>query len=191
MRIVLVGPPGAGKGTQAVLLAKHLNIPHISTGEMIRNAIASGSEMGQRVKLVNDRGDLVSDELMKEVVSARLAEPDCVGGFLLDGYPRTVRQVADFDNILSKLNVILDRVIEFKVPRETLLGRVKNRAGIAAQGSGSRADDRDNVARKRLDVYDSQTAPLIDVLRARGIVRDVDGVGGIEEVSARIHKAIS
>lgn len=192
MRIVLVGPPGAGKGTQAALLAKRLNIPHISTGEMIRCEIASGSDLGARVKAVNDRGDLVSDGLMKELVAARLAAPDCKPGFLLDGYPRTVGQVAHFDDIQRALHVRLDKVIEFKVPRSVLVERVKNRAGAAKNTSGAavRADDQESVALRRLDVYEAQTAPLIDLFRTRNIVSEVDGVGTVDEVQARVVKAI-
>jgi adenylate kinase len=185
MRIVLVGPPGAGKGTQAVLLAKRLSIPHISTGEMIRGEISSGSELGTRVKAVNDRGELVSDKLMKELVRARLAHADCKTGFLLDGYPRTVPQVADFDEILSGLGVKLDTVIEFSVPQDVLIGRVKARAATKAAGAG-RADDDEAVAAKRLQVYEAQTAPLLELLRPRGIVRRIDGIGSVDEVSARI-----
>ena len=190
MRIVLVGPPGAGKGTQAVLLAKHLKVCHISTGEMIRAEIASGSELGKRVKAVNDRGDLVSDELMKEIVAHRLGAADCRSGFLLDGYPRTVGQVAHFDDILKTLNVSLDRVLVFAVPNAVLLERVKNRAGTAPKGTGSRADDQESVAKRRLEVYEAQTAPLIDLMRARGIVKEVDGTGTVEAVHAQVLKAL-
>lgn len=191
MRIVLVGPPGAGKGTQAVRLAQQLVIPHISTGEMIRGAIASGSELGQRVKAVNDRGDLVSDTLMKEIVAQRLAAADCKKGFLLDGYPRTVQQVLDFDSILGSLKVTLDRVLEFKVPREVLLDRVRNRAGAASQqGADARADDQEGVARRRLDVYEAQTVPLIEILKGRGLVREVNGVGSVDEVAGRVLAAV-
>ena len=190
MRIVLVGPPGAGKGTQAVLLAKHLKISHISTGEMIRAEIASGSELGKRVKAVNDRGDLVSDELMKELVISRLRAPDCSSGFLLDGYPRTVGQVAHFDDIMKTLGVALDRVLVFSVPKDVLLERVKNRAGAAPQGTGARADDQESVAKRRLEVYEAQTAPLIDLMRARGVVKEVDGTGTVEEVQSRVLRSI-
>jgi len=187
MRIVLVGPPGAGKGTQAVLLAKHLNIPHISTGEMIRNAISSGSELGQRVKLVNDRGDLVSDEVVIGIIADRLTEPDCAKGALFDGFPRTTAQADALDAMLAGRGQKLDSVIQFAVNDGILIERIKKRAADdEAAGKPVRSDDRPDVFSNRLAKYHRDTAPLIAHYRDKGLLKTIDGMQPVATVRAGI-----
>ncbi len=172
-KAVMLGAPGSGKGTQAELLAERLGIPAISTGEMLRAAVAAGSELGRRVEGVMASGDLVSDELIAEVVDARLAVPDAQGGFLLDGYPRTSPQADALDRILAKRETQLDHVIHLEVPQEELIGRA-----LARQ----RADDEEDVVRERLRVYHEKTAPLIDRYADAGLLRRVDGHRSIDAI---------
>ncbi len=172
-KAVMLGAPGSGKGTQAELLAARLGIPTISTGEMLRSAVAAGSELGARVEGIMASGELVSDELIAEVVDARLAEPDAQKGFLLDGYPRTAPQADALDQILSKRGTRLDHVIYLEVPEEELMGRA-----LARQ----RADDQEDVVRERLRVYQEKTAPLIDRYRDAGLLRHIDGNRPIETI---------
>jgi len=186
MRIVLLGPPGAGKGTQAVLLAKTKKIPHISTGDMMRAAIAAGSESGKRLKQYLDKGELVPDALVIEIIKDRLSQADCKGGFLLDGFPRTVEQASALDKLLSQLKMGLTHVLEVSVPDDVLIERIRKRG---ADGSG-RSDDTVEVATKRLQVYKTQTAPVTDYYNKHGKVIKIEGLGSIEEVSARLLKAL-
>jgi adenylate kinase len=187
MRLVLLGPPGAGKGTQAVLISKKFEIPHISTGEMLRSAVASGSELGRRVKSIMDAGELVSDDVIMEVVVDRLQQPDCAAGFLLDGIPRTLVQAQKLDAMLDSLNLQLLHVIDISVPEEVLLNRIKQR-GVSS--GDARTDDNAEVAKRRLEVYWAQTAPLSEYYRKAGLLREVDGVGEVEQVSDRIYRAL-
>lgn len=184
MRIVLLGPPGAGKGTQAVLLAKAADIPHISTGEMMRAAIAKGSPLGLKVKGFMDRGELVPDSVVIDIIRDRLSQTDCAKGFLLDGFPRTVDQVKSLDQLLKSLNKELTHIVEIKVADQILIERIKKRG---AEGSG-RSDDTGEVAAKRLQVYWAQTAPVAAYYREQGRLTEVDGLGSIEEVKARLGK---
>jgi len=186
MRIVLMGPPGAGKGTQAVLLAKSLNIPHISTGDIFRSNVSEQTELGLTAKKYMDAGDYVPDSVTNEMVKARLAEADAQAGFLLDGYPRTVAQVAELDGILGKLGSQVDLVIELAVDIDEVVARLVQRA--AEQG---RADDSAEVIRRRLEVYKEQTAPLIEAYRARGLLKVVNGMGEIEQVTARLSELVA
>jgi adenylate kinase len=172
-RILLLGPPGCGKGTQAELLATSLDIPAISTGEMLRAAVAAGSELGGKVEAVMAAGDLVNDELMAEVVRDRLAQADAGEGFLLDGYPRTPGQAGTLDDILADRGQELDHVVLIQVPEEVLIRRA-----LARQ----RADDQEDVVRERLRVYREKTEPLVRLYRERSLLREIDGDHSIEEV---------
>ena len=187
MRIVLLGPPGAGKGTQAVLIAKRFSIPHISTGDMLRQAVASGSELGLKVKSILDAGELVSDSTIMEVVADRLLQPDCAGGFLLDGIPRTLGQAQALDALLSGMGLPLQHVVDISVPELVLLDRIRQRGLVTG---GARTDDNAEVAAKRLQVYWNQTAPLSAYYRTSSLLREVDGVGAVEEVSQRIFRSV-
>lgn len=183
MKIIFLGPPGAGKGTQAVLLADKLGVPHIATGDMMRAAIASGSVLGQQVKSYIDRGDLVPDDVTVGVVRERLSESDCRNGFVLDGFPRTLFQAEQLIQIFDELKESGNsriKVIDIAVPREELLDRISQRS------SGGRSDDSREVADHRLSVYERQTKPLSDFFEALGVLSRVDGVGTVEEVHGRI-----
>lgn len=185
MRVVLLGPPGAGKGTQAALICKKFSIPHISTGDILREQVASGSPLGLKVKSVLDAGELVSDELVMQVVEARLSRPDCSQGFLLDGVPRTVIQAEILNAIMAKGDIQLTGVVQVLVPEDVLLERIRLRGGGSA-----RSDDTLEVAVRRLQVYREQTAPVAAFYQETGLLRGVDGVGTVEEVFARILSAL-
>jgi adenylate kinase len=185
MRLILLGPPGAGKGTQAKGLAARLGIPAISTGDIFRANVSSGTELGVLAKSYMDKGEYVPDEVTNDMVRGRLAEPDAVTGFLLDGYPRTTAQVEVLDGLLAESGAALDAVVELTAPREDLLARLSRRAEIEG-----RADDTEDVIRRRLEVYAEQTAPLTDLYGARGLVRKVDGMGAVDEVTDRLAKAL-
>lgn len=180
-RIVFLGPPNSGKGTQAMTLAEDLLIPAISTGEMLRSAVAAGSALGKRVEGVMNAGELVNDELMAEVVRERLAKDDAAGGFLLDGYPRTASQAATLDDIVSASGAQIDDVILIDAPEDVLVTR--------ALGRG-RVDDQEDVVRERLRVYHEKTAPLVDFYDGKGLLRRVDGDQSIEDVAVDIRKAV-
>lgn len=186
MRIVLMGPPGAGKGTQAVSLASQLGIPHISTGDIFRSNVSAETELGLLAKKYMDAGEYVPDTVTNEMVKHRLAQSDAAAGFLLDGYPRTVAQVAELDAILQKLGSKVDLVIELTVDIDEVVSRLVQRA--AQQG---RTDDSEDVIRRRLEVYAEQTAPLIEAYRARGLLKAVDGMGEIEQVRARLNQLVA
>lgn len=177
MRLVLLGPPGSGKGTQAELLSERLAVPAISTGDMVRAAIASGSEVGRRVEEIVASGSLVDDETMGTIVRQRLAQPDAKGGFLLDGYPRTMPQAETLASILSDLEVELDGVLMIDVPEDELVRRLLDRG---------RDDDQEEVIRHRLEVYGEQTAPLVEHYRRSGQLLEIEGLQGIDEVAASI-----
>jgi adenylate kinase len=176
-RVVLLGPPGAGKGTQAQVLGRHLGVPAISTGDMLRGAVTEGSELGRRVQGIMASGALVDDGTMAEVVRERLGRPDACRGFLLDGYPRTLPQAETLAGILRERGRELDAVLLVDVPEDELVRRALLRG---------RADDREEVIRERLRVYREKTAPLIGYYRERGLLREIDGNRPIEEVTARM-----
>jgi len=185
MRLILMGPPGAGKGTQAVGLADRIGGVHISTGDIFRRNVAEQTPLGKQAQEYMDAGKYVPDELTNAMVRDRLAQPDAQS-FVLDGYPRTADQVDELDDILASLGAKLDGVVSLVVAdREELVQRMIKRA----QTSG-RADDTEDVIRHRQDVYDKETAALIPVYRDRGLVREVDGVGTIDEVAQRIAAAV-
>ncbi|MCG3133708.1 MAG: adenylate kinase [Planctomycetes bacterium] len=184
MRIVFLGPPGAGKGTQAVRLAKALSVPHISTGDMLRAAAAGGTDLGRRVKAIIESGALVDDGTMEGVVAERLAAADCARGFLLDGYPRTVAQAAYLAGLLGSRGSSLAHVCLFDVPRDELIERMLKRG----RDTGRTDDTRETILR-RLDVYTSQTEPLRAYYERAGLLRVVNGTGSPEDVWARLQRA--
>ncbi|NHU84775.1 adenylate kinase [Kocuria sp. JC486] len=184
-RMLIIGPPGAGKGTQAVRIAERLGIPAISTGDIFRFNIKNGTELGKEAQSYTDAGNLVPDSVTNRMVRDRLAEDDAQNGFLLDGYPRNAAQVEELDAILSERGENLDVVLKLNAETEELVQRLLGRA--AEQG---RADDTEDVIRHRLDVYEEETAVVVDIYDARGIVREVDGLGSIDEVTERIVAAL-
>jgi adenylate kinase len=186
VRLIILGPQGAGKGTQAAVVADKFAIPHISTGDIFRANIAEQTPLGIEAKKYTDAGELVPDEVTNAMVKKRLEESDAERGFLLDGYPRTAAQSEVLDAFLSSRGESLDAVIELAVEESQLLERLAKRA--SEQG---RTDDTDEAIRRRLDIYRESTAPLIDYYRGRGLLRTVDGLGSIDDVSARILAALS
>jgi len=184
-RLLIVGPQGSGKGTQGVRIAQAFGIPAISTGDVFRAAVAAGTELGEQVKAIIAAGDLVSDELTSAVVRDRLAHADAVGGFLLDGYPRNVSQVAHLDEYLEGRDESLDAVIELSVPRDESIERLSLRA--REQG---RTDDTEEVIANRLAIYERETAPILGIYRTRDIVDEIDGIGTLDEITDRIVAAL-
>ncbi len=182
LRAVMLGPPGSGKGTQAALIAERVGVPAISTGDMLRQAVAEGSELGQRVQQILDSGGLVDDATMADVIEHRLAAADAEHGFLLDGYPRTLGQCDTLDAILERRSQQLDLVLLIEVPEEELVRR-----SLARQ----RADDTEDVIRKRQSVYREQTAPLVEHYRERGLLESVDGDQPIEAVQEAIRQLLT
>ena len=185
MRLLIMGPPGAGKGTQAVGLAERIGGAHISTGDIFRANIQQQTELGQAAQRYSDAGEYVPDEITNAMVKDRLAQDDASAAFILDGYPRTVGQVDTLDGILVELGTKLDGVIELVVEPEELIQRLLKRA----ETSG-RADDTEEVIRHRQEVYTTETAPLLEVYGDRGLLIQVDGVGDVDEVSRRIDAAL-
>lgn len=185
MRIVLLGAPGSGKGTQAARLKEALRVPHISTGEMLRQAVAADTPLGRQVKDVMARGELVSDALMLGLLEERLGREDVAQGFILDGYPRNLAQCEALEGLLERLGQPLDLALLLEVPTEQLIARL---AGRAAQEG--RSDDSPEAVRQRLKVYENQTAPVVAYFAAQSRLRRVDGVGSVEDVSARLLAAL-
>ena len=185
-RFLLIGPPGAGKGTQAALLAQSFSIPAISTGDIFRANVKAETELGLAAKAFMDRGEYVPDTLTNDLVRDRLSQADAKSGFLLDGYPRTSEQVAELDSMLEAASTKLDAVVLINADTEELVRRLANRA--IEQG---RADDTEDVIRRRQEVYAEQTAPLIAVYSDRGLVVEIDGIGAVAEVTARILEALA
>ena len=185
MKLIIMGPPGAGKGTQAKLIAARLEIPAISTGDIFRKNVSEETELGLEAKRYMDAGDYVPDEVTNQMVRDRVAEVDAVDGFLLDGYPRTVSQVEELDSMLAARGHSLDAVLLLTVDKDEVVARLAKRA--AEEG---RSDDTEDVFRHRQEVYAQQTAPLIEVYHERGLLVRVDGMGTVEEVSSRIFGAL-
>jgi adenylate kinase len=185
MRLVIMGPPGAGKGTQADGLATRLGIPHISTGDIFRANVTQGTPLGIEAKRYMDAGDYVPDGVTNAMVRDRLSQDDCRPGFLLDGYPRTLEQVGELDEMLKSDGLVIDRAVELTVVVDEVVTRLLKRA----QEQG-RADDTEDVIRRRLEVYAEQTAPLTAVYESRGILVRVDGMGAVDEVTARLLAAL-
>jgi adenylate kinase len=186
MRLVLLGPPGSGKGTQAARLKEYLQVPHISTGDLLRAEVAAGSALGAQAKEVMARGELVSDAILLGMLESRFSRPDTANGFILDGYPRNQAQADALDALLKKLAQPMDYAVQLAVPNELLVERIAGRA--AAEG---RADDTPESVRTRLKVYDNQTAPVIDYYRQHGRLTVVNGVGSLDEVFSRLIEALS
>ena len=184
-RLLIVGPPGAGKGTQAVRIAELLGIPAISTGDIFRANVSQETELGVLAKSYMDKGEYVPDTVTNDMVRDRLGQEDAQAGFLLDGYPRTLPQVEALDGMLSELGVALDRVLLLEVQTEEVVARLVERG--REQG---RSDDTEETIRRRIEVYSEQTAPLIDVFDQRGILRRVDGMASIDEVTAALREAL-
>lgn len=188
MILILLGPPGAGKGTQAVRLVETFGYVQLSTGDMLRAAVKAGTEIGQRAKVIMDRGELMPDEVMIEIISNRIEEPDCAKGVILDGFPRTVAQADALGELLSSSGKALDGVIEIKVDDAALIGRIEGRA--AETEGGPRGDDNAEALKKRLEVYHQQTAPLIEYYASRKALHSVDGMADIDAVSKEIEGVI-
>ncbi len=187
MRLILLGPPGAGKGTQAVRLVQKYGIPQLSTGDMLREAVAAQTEIGRRAQAVMDAGQLVSDEIVIGIVRDRLAQADAASGFVLDGFPRTVAQAEALDGVLTDHGFTIDAVIEFQVDEEKLVSRIEKRAADTAQaGLPVRKDDTPDVFKRRLKEFRQQTAAVGPYYRDAGLIRPIDGMASISEVSAAI-----
>ena len=187
MRLILLGPPGAGKGTQASRLVEKHRIPQLSTGDMLRAAVSSGTPVGRKAKEVMDSGALVSDDIVVGIVADRIGEDDARRGFILDGFPRTVAQAEALRDMLSRKGMKLDAVIEFAVDESALLSRIEKRAAeTVAAGGTVRADDNPEALKKRLDAYRDQTAQLVDYYRRTGELRTVDGMASIDSVASSI-----
>ena len=185
-RLLLIGPPGAGKGTQAAKLSEALDIPAISTGDIFRHNVKNETPLGLKAKAYMDAGDNVPDSLTNDLITDRLEQDDCSGGFLLDGYPRTTDQVRHLDGFLAEHGTALNVVVQLIADADVVVERLRKRA--LDQG---RSDDDESVVRHRLEVYGEQTAPLIDVYGSRGLVVAIDGLGEISEVTGRIMEKLA
>jgi adenylate kinase len=192
MRLILLGPPGAGKGTQAQRLVKKYGIVQLSTGDMLRAAVAAGTPVGLKAKAIMERGDLVPDEVVVAIIADRVGQPDAGRGFVLDGFPRTVPQAQALDRLLAERGLKLDGVVELKVDEGILLKRIESRvAEMAARGEKLRADDNPDVLKGRLVAYRAQTAPLAGYFASRGMLKSVDGMATVDEVSAAIDRLLA
>jgi adenylate kinase len=214
VNVILLGPPGAGKGTQAQRLERTHGLVQLSTGDMLRAAVASGSDLGRQAKQVMDAGQLMPDDLMVRMIGERIEQPDCNGGFILDGFPRTTGQAAALDRMLSDKGLKLDAVIEMKVDEDALVERITGRFTCARCGAGyhdkfhrpkkegvcdhcggteftRRADDNEETVRARLDAYREQTAPILPYYRDKGALRQVDGMAPIDEVTRQIEAVLA
>jgi len=185
MQLLIMGPPGAGKGTQAKLIAEHYRIPAISTGDIFRAMKNADTPLARQVRAIMESGGYVSDEITNEIVKDRLAQPDCQTGFLLDGYPRTLQQVRTLDDYLAETDRPLDAVISLLADTDEVVARLLRRAAI-----DGRSDDNEETIRVRLQVYLEQTEPLLDVYRSRGLLVEVNGLGEVDEVSERVFAAL-
>ena len=188
MYLILFGPPGAGKGTQATILQLELGLPQLSTGEMLRAAIAAGSELGKRCKAIMERGDLVSDDIVVGIISERLDQPDCAGGAVFDGFPRTIAQAKALDTMLAGRGSQIDAVIELRVDDEAMVGRMESR--VKESGGSARADYTPQTLRRRLEVYRRNTEPVLAFYRSQGKLKTVDGMAPIPQVASEIRSIL-
>ena len=192
MRLVLLGPPGAGKGTQATRIVERFSIPQLSTGEMLREAVAEGTAAGLRVKHIMDRGELVPDDVVVSVVASRIDHSDAANGFILDGFPRTVAQATALDRQLAKRGIKLDAVLDLEVDEDALLDRIRGRAEEAAKrGEPVRRDDNPETFKTRLHVYREQTAPVTEYYRSQGLLNMVDGLLPIDAVTEQLFAVVA
>ena len=212
MRLILLGPPGSGKGTQAQKLVERFKVPQVSTGDIFRQAVRDQTELGKKAKEYMDRGELVPDQIVVGMVEERLSQPDCKNGFILDGFPRTIAQAEALDELLARRGEKLDAVLEISVPDEEVIKRLSGRRTCRQCGAMyhiefnppkepgrcdkckgelyQREDDKEEVIKSRLEVYHSQTAPLIEYYQKKGLLKKIDGVGGIEEIFSRVMSAL-
>ncbi len=188
MRLVLLGPPGAGKGTQASRIVERYYVPKLSTGDMLRAEVAAKSALGMQVEGILARGELVQDSILIEMIAGRIALDDCVNGFILDGFPRTLPQAEGLNTLLNDRLMKLDVVVSLDVDEAALLARIENRA--KESGAAVRADDNAESLKKRLDIYQKQTAPLIAYYKNKGILKSVDGMASMDDVSASIYSIL-
>ncbi len=186
MRFIFIGPPGVGKGTQAKRICDHFGIEHLSTGEILRNEISNNSSIGQAAKIFINGGQLVPDDVLLNMMSDRLAQDDCINGYCLDGFPRTISQAEGLEHILSELNQSLDAVVSFAADEEELINRLELRGT-----SSGRSDDTPEIIRQRLQVYRKQTEPLIEFYEKLNLVKTIDGVGEIDDITERILKTVT
>ncbi len=190
MNVILLGPPGAGKGTQAKILEETYGIIQLSTGDMLRAAVTSGSEIGQQAKEIMDAGKLVPDDIMVRIISERIDLPDCANGFILDGFPRTTAQAEALEHMLAEKGLKLDSVIEIAVDDDILIDRINTRIAQTPEAE-RRSDDNAETLRTRLGVYHEQTAPILPFYRDRNMLKQVDGMQSIEEVTRQIKELVS
>jgi adenylate kinase len=191
MRLILLGPPGAGKGTQADCLSQRIGIPKLSTGDMLRAAVKAGTDLGKRVEGIMSAGGLVPDVVVLDIIAARIDAADARCGFILDGFPRTVGQAVGLDQLLAKRGLALDRVIELRVNESALIDRITTRAKeAAARGEPVRTDDNPETLSRRLQAYTKETAPLVEHFAGKGLLRSVDGLQSIEAVEKQLTAAI-
>ena len=190
MNIILLGPPGAGKGTQAKHLTNTFGLKQLSTGDMLRAAIEGGSNLGKQVQLIVDAGDLVPDNIMIEMITTRITRADCAGGFILDGFPRTVLQAETLHEVLSQKKIRIDHVIALDVKLDSLLERIRNRA-LEAPEEQRRQDDDEETLKHRLNVYKEQTAPILPYYEKLGVLKTLDGMLTPDEVSKKINEVLA
>ena len=188
MNLILFGPPGAGKGTQAEILINKYNIVQISTGDMLREEVKLGTELGKTAKSIMDKGDLVSDEIIISMIEKRIIKPDCKNGFIFDGFPRTLKQAIDLDNILNKLDIRIDKVIEINVDEDFLLKRITKRA---LESKITRDDDNSEILKNRIVVYKKDTLPVLEYYKNLNKLHSIDGMQNIEDVSKDIQKVLT
>ncbi len=192
MNLILLGPPGAGKGTQAKRLEQEFDLRQLSTGEMLRAEVAAGSDLGKKAKTIMDSGQLISDDIIIDMIAARMEQPDCQNGVIFDGFPRTVAQADALDKMLLAKGRPLTAVIELRVNEDVLVDRLNNRISeMKARGEAPRSDDNEETLRKRLQVYRDQTAPIIPYYERKKTLRSVDGMADIDDVAAQIDAMLS